>query len=977
MKQETENSSKIRTPIRHPSSDSNRKSEWPLKWLYSIITGATPFSILFMIVITVLAGVLPNDVCQAVSNSPLVRVGTELEFPPYAFTDSSGELTGFSIDLIKAISDTMGFSIKISTGSWDDVWNDLAAGWLDVLPIVAKSPERQLRVDFSLPHTETFDAFFVRQGDLPIKTIADAQGKEIVVMRSDAAHHELLDRNFQKNLILVDTIPDGLRLISSGKHSALLCSKLIGTLLIKYLGLSGLTTGPPIPDYKRVFSFAVKKGDIELLEKLNQGLLIIKTNGVYGQIYDKWFMGDDPWLKMKKYFLPAIITVITIALIAGIWLLTLQRLVHKRNKELAMRMTAEEELRESERKYRSIFENAVEGFFQSTPEGRFITVNPAFAKMTGYTSAEELVFSITDIAKQFYVNPEDRNRLKQLLNEAGFVEHFVFEARCKDSSHIWGSYNIHAIYDHNGKIIRYEGSMTDITEQKQAETERSQLVTAIEQTAELIAITALNGTIQYTNPAFENITGYSRQEAVGNNPRLLKSGLHDPSVYQKLWDTILSGNRWTGQFINKRKDGAIYTSECSISPVKDSKGNLLNFIWIAKDITNELELEKRILQSQKMESIGALAGGIAHDLNNILFPISGLSELLLDDMPAGSPEHKSIEQIHRSANRGSEMIKQILSFSRQSNPQKLPIRIQPILQEVLQLVRASIPMNININNDIKADCGMVLADPTQVHQIVMNLITNAYHAVEGSAGTIKLELTEVDFQKDDLHDIMTKSGKYACISVGDNGTGIDLSLIDKIFEPYFTTKKQGKGTGLGLSVVHGIVKDHGGDIRVISDVGKGTVFHVYLPLLEDAKDSKPVDINSTHPTGNESILVIDDEAPIATMMRMMLEKMGYQVTIRTNSRDALDTFRTNPNNFDLVITDRGMPNMTGEQLVHEFLSIRPGIPIIFCSGFYEDSNEKTVRNMGVKGLLQKPVSISDLAGMARKVLDEAAGAKLQ
>jgi len=323
------------------------------------------------------------------------------------------------------------------------------------------------------------------------------------------------------------------------------------------------------------------------------------------------------------------------------------------------------------------------------------------------------------------------------------------------------------------------------------------------------------------------------------------------------------------------------------------------------------------------------------------------------------------------------MIKQILSFSRQSNPQKLPIRIQPILQEVLQLVRASIPMNININNDIKADCGMVLADPTQVHQIVMNLITNAYHAVEGSAGTIKLELTEVDFQKDDLHDIMTKSGKYACISVGDNGTGIDLSLIDKIFEPYFTTKKQGKGTGLGLSVVHGIVKDHGGDIRVISDVGKGTVFHVYLPLLEDAKDSKPVDINSTHPTGNESILVIDDEAPIATMMRMMLEKMGYQVTIRTNSRDALDTFRTNPNNFDLVITDRGMPNMTGEQLVHEFLSIRPGIPIIFCSGFYEDSNEKTVRNMGVKGLLQKPVSISDLAGMARKVLDEAAGAKLQ
>jgi PAS domain S-box-containing protein len=455
MKKETENSPRIRIPV---------------GFYYRMKVGITPFFILFMFIIMVLSGVLPNDVCHAVGNSPIVRVGSELDFPPYAFTDKSGELTGFSIELIQAVSDAMGLSIKISTGSWADVWNALTAGQLDVLPIVAKSPERQLRVDFSLPHTETFDAFFFRKGDLPINTLADAQGNEIVVMRSDAAHHELLGRNFQKNLILVDTIPEGMRLISSGKHSALLCSKLIGTLVIKELGLSNLTAGPLISDYKRVFSFAVKKGDVELLEKLNQGLLIIKTNGAYGQIYDKWFMGDDPWLRMKKYLLPAIITLITIAMIAGIWLLSLQRVINKRNSELAMRKKAEEELRESEKKYRSIFENAVEGFFQSTPEGRFITVNPAFAKMTGYLSAEELVSCISDMAEQFYVNPEDRSRLMQLLHQAGFIDHFVFKAQCKNGSHIWVSHNIRAIYDRDGsRIIRHEGSMIDITEQKRSE----------------------------------------------------------------------------------------------------------------------------------------------------------------------------------------------------------------------------------------------------------------------------------------------------------------------------------------------------------------------------------------------------------------------------------------------------------------------------------------------------------------------------
>ena len=288
-----------------------------------------------MIITAFYAGGLVSGTCSAASESPVVRVGSELEFPPYAFVDKSGQPAGFSVDLIKAVANAMGLSTRISTGPWDTVWNELVEGRLDVLPIVAKLPERQSLVDFSLPHTETFDAFFARKGSRPIQNIESAKGKEIVVMHSDAAHHALLEQHFQGRLILVDTIPEGLSLVASGKHDAFLCSKLIGTMSIKKHGIKGLTAGPPIPDYKRVFSFAVKKGDAELLEKLNQGLLIIKANGEYGRIYEKWLTADDPWRKFKKYIVPAIVIVVVITLIVGFWLVMLQLLVKKRTRELA------------------------------------------------------------------------------------------------------------------------------------------------------------------------------------------------------------------------------------------------------------------------------------------------------------------------------------------------------------------------------------------------------------------------------------------------------------------------------------------------------------------------------------------------------------------------------------------------------------------------------------------------------------------
>jgi PAS domain S-box-containing protein len=472
------------------------------------------------------------------------------------------------------------------------------------------------------------------------------------------------------------------------------------------------------------------------------------------------------------------------------------------------------------------------------------------------------------------------------------------------------------------------------------------------------------------NPAFERMTGLKADDIVG------KSVLEIFPGTEHQWIETYGKVALTGEpafFENYSAELKKYFEVTAFQPDPSQ------FACIFADITDrqkareeKAKLDARLQQAQKMEAIGTLAGGIAHDLNNLLFPISGLSEILLDDITPDNPMHENIVQILNSAKRGSDLVKQILAFSRQSNPQKIPVRIQTILKEALKLSRAAIPMNIEIKTNINTDCRMVSADPTQVHQIVMNLITNAYHAVEQTGGVIHVELKETVIETDNLHVDSLKSGKYACMTISDTGTGIDQSLIDKIFDPYFTTKELGKGTGLGLSVVHGIVKDHGGDIRVYSEVDKGTVFHVYLPLLEDATDSITTTENRKYPTGSERILLVDDEVAIVRMVQTMLEKQGYHVTAITSSLDALDAFRANPSDFDLVISDRGMPNMTGEQLAMELISIEPAIPIIICTGFSDENDENRAREIGVKGILKKPVGRGDLADMVRKVLDEAA-----
>ncbi|MDY6971931.1 MAG: response regulator [Thermodesulfobacteriota bacterium] len=392
---------------------------------------------------------------------------------------------------------------------------------------------------------------------------------------------------------------------------------------------------------------------------------------------------------------------------------------------------------------------------------------------------------------------------------------------------------------------------------------------------------------------------------------------------------------------------------------------------LVKERTNELmKVNEQLQQAQKMEAIGTMAGGIAHDFNNILYPIIGFTEMTIDDVPEESIARSNLEEILKAAKRARDLVQQILTFSRQTYSTPKPFMIQPVLKEALKLLRASLPSSIEIRHDIDTHCGPVLADPTQIHQVIMNLCTNAFHAMREKGGVLEVTLTDVQSDSFNLRlkpDMMP--GPYLKLTVSDTGHGIDPAVLKRIFNPFFTTKGPGEGTGLGLSVVHGIVKSSNGHIDVDSAPGKGSTFNVYLPLILGNDRLPESEHADSDPEGTESILLVDDEAPIIRMVNQMLERLGYFVTARTSSIEALETFRLKPDSFDLVITDQTMPNMNGTDLAQKLLEIKPDIPVILCTGFSEAITEEKAKAMGIQEYILKPVDKSMMSRAIRRALE--------
>nr|WP_319493730.1 transporter substrate-binding domain-containing protein [uncultured Desulfobacter sp.] len=490
----------------------------------------------------------------------------------------------------------------------------------------------------------------------------------------------------------------------------------------------------------------------------------------------------------------------------------------------------------------------------------------------------------------------------------------------------------------------------------------------------------------YHSAVWKRLLGYEEHELP--NDLSIWEQLTSPEDFkriQKMQKELIKRERdhFEIEFKMKHKKGHWVDILSRANAVFDEEGKAVRLVGTHMDITErkkaehalkksleeKIRLETALNQAHKMESIGSLAGGIAHDFNNILFPIVGMSELLLEDLEPDSVLRENVEEILKAGKRGSELVNQILAFSRQSEHKMIPTRIQNILKEVLKLSRSTIPAYVEIDQEIQQDCGMVMADPTQIHQVGMNIITNAYHAVSEKGGRISVSLKQINLSPSSPDRLNIGAGAYALLSISDNGHGMPQELIAKIFEPYFTTKEQGKGTGLGLSVVYGIVKDHKGTIKVDSEIGKGTTFNIYLPLIKQSGQVEFIDEPEELIGGEGHILLVDDEMPILKLGSQMLERMGYKVTTYQNSVDALSTFKAAPGSFDLVISDMAMPNMAGDELAAELKSLRPDIPIIICTGFSDRVDNEKAEAIGIGGLLAKPLSRSAMLKKVREVLE--------
>ncbi|MBW2427382.1 MAG: cache domain-containing protein, partial [Deltaproteobacteria bacterium] len=481
------------------------------------------------------------------------------------------------------------------------------------------------------------------------------------------------------------------------------------------------------------------------------------------------------------------------------------------------------------------------------------------------------------------------------------------------------------------------------------------------------------GTVTFFNNYAQNFFGYSEADILGKNvigtivPPIDLAGL---DLRQMIKDIGVHPERYvSNENENIRRDGERVRVAWMNKAITDDKSRVKEILCVGIDVTEKWQLEKRLAQAQKMEAIGTLAGGIAHDFNNILSAIMGYTELVLIDIPQDSAVRENLKQVLKAGGRAKELVRQILTYSRQREREMQPVKINLIVSESLKLLRASLPSTIQINNSLKSNL-TVMSDPTNMHQVIMNLCTNAGHAMQENGGLLEVGLSDVDIDADFAkHHPGLNPGKFVRLTVSDTGHGMSPEVRERIFDPFFTTKKKEKGTGMGLSVVHGIVKSHGGTLTVDSIPGQGSVFKAFFPAIESewVPQNEPADLMVT---GTEHILFVDDEAFQADIAKQMLSRLGYRLTVRTSSVKALELFRNTPDEFDLVVTDMTMPHMPGDTLARELISIRQDIPIIVCTGYSDRINSEIAKEIGISELVMKPVVMKEIATTIRRVLDK-------
>ena len=656
--------------------------------------------------------------------------------------------------------------------------------------------------------------------------------------------------------------------------------------------------------------------------------------------------------------------------------LQLSTQVNNLQTEIARRQEAEEQVKGKNALLTSLMDAIPDLICYKDAQGVYLGCNKEFSAFSGYPKEEIIGRTDLDLfprEQAASLLEEDR----QLLH-AGVPQRHEEWMEYPDGRRVLLDTLKTPFRDQDNQLLGLIGISRDITERKRIEAEKENVSARFRTLVNSLDALVYVADIETHEVLF--INDYGRKiwgDIVGKVCwQVLQSGQTAPCPFCTNARLLTPDGKPAGVYVwefQNTVNGEWY--ECRDQAIEWTDGRYVR-LEIATNITarkaveqEKSKLEAHLRQAQKMEAIGTLAGGIAHDFNNILVPIIAYTDILMRDAEEGSTTSQTLAEIYNAASRAKELVKQILTFSREREHELNPVLITPVIKESIKLLKASLPSTITIRQDLEADHAMVLGDPTQLHQVIMNLCTNAYHAMREQGGVLGVSLTTVTIGVGDLNHDLLDPGPYLKLTVSDTGPGMNRTTMERIFEPYFTTKKREEGTGLGLAVVHGIVRNHKGDIKVYSEPGQGSSFHVYLPLLAGPQATATAQKAAAPLLGHEHILLVDDEVTVVEPTRRILEQHGYRVTSTTSSVEALELFRAKPADFDLVITDQTMPYMTGDHLALEVKRLRADIPIILCTGFSSIINETKAEALGIKAFLMKPVLRAELTETIRRVLD--------
>ena len=934
---------------------------------------------------------------------PLIRVASDAQWAPMEYVDKDGNYCGIAIDYLKIIEKRLGVRLEIAPAQpWHQLVEKAKRKEIDMFSCVARTPERSRYLSFTAPYISSPIVIFSRMDRSFIGNLDNLKHKKVAVVQGYAIQEILRNAYPELDIVAAADIEEALRLVDTGEVVAYVGNLLVTSHYIAKDNYRSIKVAGETP-YKFSLAMAVRNDWPEfavILQKALAGISRMERD----EIYQKWLS-----INYKQGLDYALIwKIIVVACLVLAFFVFWNR---KLNSEVKKRTCA---LAESEQKYRDIYFNSQVGMLRTAiGDGRILECNDKAAKMLGYGSREECMADW--VASERYINRELRKQRVETIKEKNKLENYLFQVTRKDNTSIWVECTT-ILYREQGF---YETVIVEVTARKLAEYERQkdkerlEARIRIQENSNLPENELLDFALEEAVRLTDSQCGYFHFVADGQIAlhSWFKETLQACTVEKTSHYPIESAGVWADSIRLKKPvihndypnlpdkkgypEGHFTINRHMSMPVVDSGkivavlgvGNkvepysdvdqrqlelYLSYTWeIVKQKRHEEEnhqVEGRLKQAQKMEAIGTLAGGIAHDFNNILGVILGYTEMAHEDAPPGSELEKDLEKVLAASHRARDLVRQILAFSRQANVERMPMKIQPLVKEGLKMLRASIPTTISITANIDPQAGVILADPTQIHQILINLCTNAYHAMESSGGELSVSLQPAKVSADQQEALGLAPGNYIKLAVSDTGVGIGPDVIGKIFDPYFTTKEVSKGTGMGLAIIHGIMQEYGGAITVSSKMGEGTTFEAYFPEVErETAADEPADDET--PKGRERILFVDDEKLLADMGKEMLERLGYQVTVRRSGVEALAVFQNGPEAFDLVITDQTMPLMTGSDLARRMLQIRPDIPIILCTGYSNLIDEVSAKAIGIREFTLKPLTMETIATLIRQVLE--------